>query len=234
MKYKSRAIALTYIKHGESSIISRLFTEEKGLQSFIIKGARSKKSKRKLSYFEPLTRLNINGMFSEKKSLQFLEDISIYKASRLTMGQVKRNFIAFFIAEINSKVLQENDQNKILFDFLWKTTEYLYLADRIDINFPLKYLLELSGFLGFYPSTLDINNPFFNLENGCFVEKNDSTTTLGEQKSTYLKALINKKKLSLTQDERSALLRVFFLYYKLQHYNLDGITSHLIIESLRK
>ena len=173
-------------------------------------------------------------MFSEKKSLQFLEDISIYKASRLTMGQVKRNFIAFFIAEINSKVLQENDQNKILFDFLWKTTEYLYLADRIDINFPLKYLLELSGFLGFYPSTLDINNPFFNLENGCFVEKNDSTTTLGEQKSTYLKALINKKKLSLTQDERSALLRVFFLYYKLQHYNLDGITSHLIIESLRK
>ena len=79
-----------------------------------------------------------------------------------------------------------------------------------------------------------INNPFFNLENGCFVEKNDSTTTLGEQKSTFLKALINKKKLSLTQDERSALLRVFFLYYKLQHYNLDGITSHLIIESLRK
>ena len=234
MKYKSRAIALTYIKHGESSIISRLFTEEKGLQSFIIKGARSKKSKRKLSYFEPLTALNINGVFSEKKSLQYLEDISIYKSSRLTNGLVKRNFIAFFIAEINSRVLQENDQNKALFDFLWKTTEYLFLAERIDKNFPLKYLLELSAYLGFYPSTIELNKPFFNLENGCFVEKNDSNLTLGGQKSTYLKALINKKKLSLTQDERSALLRVLFLYYKLQHYNLDGITSHLIIESLRK
>ncbi len=47
MKYSSRAIALSYIKHGESSIIAKIFTEEKGLQSFIIKGVRNKKSKKK-------------------------------------------------------------------------------------------------------------------------------------------------------------------------------------------
>ena len=46
MKYKSRAISLTYIKHGGSSIISKIFTEEKGLQTFFIKGARSKNSKK--------------------------------------------------------------------------------------------------------------------------------------------------------------------------------------------
>ena len=51
MKYKSRAISLTYIKHGNTSIISKIFTEEKGLQTFIIKGVRSKNSKKKyLSY----------------------------------------------------------------------------------------------------------------------------------------------------------------------------------------
>ena len=44
MKYKSLALSLTYIKYGESSIISKLFTKEKGLQSFIIKGIRKKKS----------------------------------------------------------------------------------------------------------------------------------------------------------------------------------------------
>ena len=37
MKYKSRAISLTYIKHGGSSIISKFFTEEKGLQTFLLK-----------------------------------------------------------------------------------------------------------------------------------------------------------------------------------------------------
>ena len=46
MKYKRRAIALSYIKHGESAIIAKVFTEEKGLQNFIIKGVRSEKSKK--------------------------------------------------------------------------------------------------------------------------------------------------------------------------------------------
>ena len=51
MKYKSRAIALSYLKQGESSIIAKIFTEEKGLQSFIVKGVRAKKSKKKLGFF---------------------------------------------------------------------------------------------------------------------------------------------------------------------------------------
>ena len=55
MKYKSRAIALSYLKQGESSIISKIFTEEKGLQSFIIKGVRSKKSKKKPRSFPSIT-----------------------------------------------------------------------------------------------------------------------------------------------------------------------------------
>ena len=51
MKYKSKAIALCYLNQGESSIIARIFTEEKGLQSFIVKGVRTKKSKKNLAYF---------------------------------------------------------------------------------------------------------------------------------------------------------------------------------------
>ena len=77
MKYKSRGIPLTYIRHGESSIISKIFTEEKGLQTFIIKAVRSKKSKKKLSYFEPLKLLNINANFNAKQSLQYLGEVNV-------------------------------------------------------------------------------------------------------------------------------------------------------------
>ena len=48
MKYNSRAIALTYLKHSESSIITKLFTEENGLQTFIVRNVRAKKAKIKL------------------------------------------------------------------------------------------------------------------------------------------------------------------------------------------
>ena len=233
MKYKSRAIALTYIKHGESSIISRIFTEEKGLQSFIVKGVRSKKTKKKISYFEPLRLLNINAKFNEKNSLQYLEDVSIIEGFGLTKNKMHKNFIAFFIAEIGSKVLQENDPNKMLFEFIWETSASLYRAKNISSNFALKYLLNLSRFLGFYPSKTEITKPFFDLENGCFSEeKAVSKIIIGKQRSVYLKALINNQPITIPKNEKSKLLKDLLCYYKLHHYNLDGITSHVIIESL--
>lgn len=234
MKYKSRAIALTYIKQGESSIISKIFTEEKGLQSFIIKGVRSKKSKKKVSYFEPLKLLNINAKFNTKRSLQYVEEIAIVENFDLTINKINKNFIAFFIGEVGAKLLQENDQNATLFNFMWETTRSLYRTKNINTNFVLKYLLDLSKFLGFYPSTAEIKNSFFNLESGCFSEKaNTSEIIIGKQRSIYLKALINNQQINIPQSERSELLKDLLLYYKLHHYNLDGITSHLIIESLR-
>lgn len=66
MKYKSAAISLTYIKNGESSIISKILTKEMGLQTFFVKGVRSKNSKKKLSLFEPLKLLHIDASFDKK------------------------------------------------------------------------------------------------------------------------------------------------------------------------
>ena len=56
----------------------------------------------------------------------------------------------------------------------------------------------------------------------------------GKEKSYYLKALLNKEKIIIPQDKKSELLKSILLYYKLHHYNLDGITSHLVIETLRQ
>lgn len=235
MKYSSRGIALTYIKQGESSIISKVFTEEKGLQAFIVKSVRSKKSKKKLSYFEPLKLLNINAGFNSKKSLQYLEDIVIANTIDDSSNKIKKTFIAFFIAEITSRVLQENEQNKALFNFIWETTSTLYKTEKIDPNFALKYLVDLSRFLGFYPSKITINNPFFDLENGNFSKKiNAKNMFLDKEKSTYLKMLLNKQEVIIPQDQKTNLLKGLLTYYKLHHYNLDSITSHLVIESLRK
>jgi len=235
MKYKSRAISLTYIKQGNSSIISRLFTEEKGLQTFIVKGVRTKNSKKKLYHFEPLKLLNIDANFNIKKSLQYLNDITIATNFPSTKDKIYKSFIAFFIAEVSSRVLQENEQNTTLFNFFWNITNKLYISEKTDPNFALKYLLNLSKFLGFYPSLSEIKNPFFNLENGCFSAKICAPKTcLTQENSSYLKALLNNKDVIIPQKKKSEILKELIHYYKLHHYNLDGITSHLIIETLKE
>lgn len=235
MKYKSRAITLTYIKQGESSIISKIFTEKHGLQSFIIKGVRSKRAKKKLGLFQPLQLVDINATLIPKKGLQYLAEITIIETISTDKINMNKNFLAIFIAEISSKVLQENEQNSGLFKFVWEIKQKLYKANTVDENFALLFMLNLSKYLGFFPSTENINAPFFNLETGEFSGKSfNMNIYLTEEKTTILKHLLLGKKINIPQELKSELLKDIIQYFRLHHYNLSNITSHLIIESLRK
>ena len=234
MKYKSKAITLNYIKQGESSIISKIFTETNGLQSFIIKGVRSKKAKKKLGLFQALCLVKINATYSKKRGLQYLSEISVDEPTAIEKVNMHKNFIAIFIAEITAKVLQENEQNIPLFNFIWNTKRKLYLTDNVSDNFVLLFMLNLSKHLGFSPSTENINAPFFNLETGEF--SNDSLNLniyLDKEKSTILKSLIQGKEVKIKQKIKSKLLKDIMQFFHLNHYNLQNITSHIIIESLR-
>jgi len=234
MKYKSAAISLTYIKNGESSIISKILTKEMGLQTFFVKGVRSKKSKKKLSLFEPLKLLHIDASFDKKKPFQYLSDINLASNFNNQSNKMYNHFVSFFIAEVTSKVTQENEQNKMLFNFVWETTNKLYRSKEKDPNFPLIYLIELTKYLGFYPSNTKLKNSFFELEEGCFAEKRaPAKTYLNKQQSMYLKSLLKNDDVLIPKKEKSQLLKELMLYYKLHHYNLDRVTSHTIIEELK-
>jgi len=234
MNYKSKAITLTYSKQGESSIICKIFTEKKGLQTFIIKGIRSSKSKQKLGLFQALQLVKINATYSEKRGLQYLSEISVDEPIANEKVNMHKNFIAVFIAEITVKVLQENEQNISLFNFIWNTKRKLYLTDNVSDNFVLLFMLNLSKYLGFYPSIDNVNATYFNLETAEF--SNDSLNLniyLDKEKSTILKSLLQGEEVKIKQKIKSELLKNILQFFHLNHYNLQNITSHLIIESLR-
>lgn len=235
MKYKSLAISLTYIKYGDSSIISKIFTKEKGLQSFIIKGVRAKKSKKKLGYFSPLKLLIIDANFDPKKTLQYLGEVNIAEHIDCVENKMIKKFISCFVAEVSVKVLLENEKNISIFNFIWDTAITLFESKKTNPNFALNYVIRLSSFLGFGPLKSNSKKLFFNLETGTFSqEKSSIENCLDEEKSNYLNDLLNETDVSIPQKTKSDLLKSLLKYYGLHHYNLSGITSHLIIEELRK
>ena len=234
MKYKSRAIALSYIKHGESSIISKVFTEEKGLQSFIIKGLRNKKSKKNIGLFQALQLSNINATYLPKKNLQYLTDISLLNSQIQEGINMKKNFISLFVAEVTAKILHENEIDKPLFKFLWDLKNTLAVSNEIDPNFPILFMIDLSKYMGFYPLNKEENSPYFNLELGEFTSSTEQLNCyINQQNSHYFKSLLNKQKVIIPYVNRKQLLLDLIDYYKLQHHELKNMTSHLIIESLR-
>ena len=234
MKYKSRAIALNYLKQGESSIIAKIFTEEKGLQSFIVKGVRAKKAKKKLGLFQPLQLLNINATHITKNSLQYISEITIAHNQVSDGIDMKKNFISIFVAEVISKVLLETEKDKALFKFIWELKNDLSNFEEINPNFPLIFLIGLSEQLGFLPSKDQIDGDYFNLEFGEFTNNQQQLNHfIKKDNSYYLKKLLENKDINIPYKNRNKILLHLIQYYKLQHHELKNMTSHLIIESLR-
>jgi DNA repair protein RecO (recombination protein O) len=234
MKYKSRAIALSYLKQGESSIIAKIFTEEKGLQSFIVKGVRVKKSKKKLGLFQPLQLLSINATHLPKNSLQYISEITL-EHTQITDGiDMKKNFNSIFVAEVISKVLLETEKDKALFKFIWELTISLNSLEKINPNFPLIFIIGLSEQLGFLPSKDQIDGDYFNLEFGEFTNNQQQLNHfIKKENSYYLRKLLENKDINIPYKNRNKILLHLIQYYKLQHHELKNMTSHLIIESLR-
>ena len=234
MKYKSRAIALSYLKQGESSIIAKIFTEEKGLQSFIVKGVRAKKAKKKLGLFQPLQLLNINATLITKNSLQYISEITIAHNQVSDGIDMKKNFISIFVAEVISKVLLETEKDKALFKFIWELKNDLSNFEKINPNFPLIFLIGLSEQLGFLPSKDQIDGDYFNLEFGEFTNNQQQLNHfIKKDNSYYLRKLLENKDINIPYKNRNKILLHLIQYYKLQHHELKNMTSHLIIESLR-
>ena len=233
MKYESRAIALSYIKHGESSIIAKLFTEEKGLQSFIIKGVRSNKSKKKLGLFQPLELSIINATYLPKKNLQYLASINLSDSKKQTGINITKKFLSLFVAEVISKILQEHKVDKPLFLFVWQLKTNLSTSSMVNPNFPLQFLIDLSKHMGFHP-LYEKESAYFNLELGEFTNSPKQLNYyINQENSHYFKALLNKQKIVIPYANRNQILLNLIDYYRLQHHELKNITSHLIIESLR-
>ena len=234
MKYKSRAIALSYLKQGESSIIAKIFTEEKGLQSFMVKGVRAKKAKKKLGLFQPLQLLKLNADHLPKSSLQYINEISL-ENNLITNGiDMKKNFISIFIAEVISKVLLENEKDKALFKFIWELRVTLNNLKKISPNFPLIFLIRLSEYLGFSPSREELQGEYFDMELGEFRSSQlNLDYYFDKNNSIYLRGLLENRDINIPYQNRNQILLSLINYYKLQHYELKNMTSHLIIESLR-
>ena len=233
MKYQSRAIALSYLKHGESSIIAKIFTEEKGLQSFIVKGVRAKKSKKKLGLFQPLQLLNVNATHIAKKSLQYINEIALANTQINDGINMKKNFLSIFVSEALSKVLLETEKDKALFNFIWEIKIKMNSLEKISPNFPLVFLIQLSEYLGFLPSK-EKKGTYFNLQYGIFTKKQEQLNYYVEKdNSKYLRELLENKAINIPYQNRNQILLHLIQYYKLQHHELKNMTSHLIIESLR-
>lgn len=235
MLQKTKGIALHYYNYSESSVIAKIFTYDSGLQSFILNGVRKKNAKTKLGLLHPLSRLDVSFYNKSRTGIKRIKEISLSKVLEKIPYEINRQLIAVFIAEALMKVLIENENEKDLFNYVEGVITELENADKISNSLPLYFLLNLSLFLGFYPSKKNDHFPFFDLQNGCF-EKSDVSHSyfIKDEELSNFKSLLLNETVAFSQKERGVLLLILLDYFKLHHHEFKNLKSHTIIEQLNQ
>jgi len=148
---KTRGIVFRFVKYGETSIIANIFTEQFGLQSYMIKGVRTSSRKSKIALFQPLTLLDMVVYHKEGGGIMHIKEVKCFYPWQFINADVRKATIAMFINEVLNKSVKEQSHTQEIFGFI---ADSLVSLDTIlhPENFHLMFLIGLSKYLGFGPN----------------------------------------------------------------------------------
>ena len=238
MLQKTQGIVLNFIRYKETSIITKIYTETFGVQSYIVNGVRGsrgkpgKKTPTKIAFFQPLTLLDLV-VYYKKAGQRFagglnrISEIKCLEPYQSIPYDFKKSGIGIFMAELLGKVLKEEEENTELFTFLRQS---LLLFDHLTSgyeNFHLQFMLKLSRYLGFPPGAAKEVNQQLTLAYG--------GNSLDEDEIKALEELIKadySEHVKLNNQIRRNLLENLLRYYQLHVDNLGELKSIQVLREL--
>lgn len=236
MLLKTKGVCLHTTKYGETSVIAQVFTEEKGLQSYIISGVRSRKPKVHASLLQPMSMLEMVVYFRPDKTLFRTKEIKAAYTFQRIPFEIQRSSVCLFSAEVLLKVLRESEAQADLFPFIHDFVLHLDSTEESVANLPVYFLLWMTDFLGFQPERPSFGSPYyFDRTQGYFLpEVPEHDEYSGAEVSAFLVALLdasfsNVAEINVSRETRSAALNALLDYLRGQMERFRGISSHRIL-----
>jgi DNA repair protein RecO (recombination protein O) len=220
MVVTTRAIVFSAIKYAEADLIVSCYTESSGLKSYMIRGVlKSRKGKIKASYFLPLTQLEIVAVHKDKGTLESIREVQIAYPYETLHTDVVKSSVVMFLSEMLKNSIKEEEKNEVLFQFLQQSFMWLDKNDSIA-NFHILFLLKLTAYLGFYPDSLAMQDPFFNLSEGYFQKNSTDNYCQSGDAVEGLKQCFGInfdgiQQIQLTKTQRLQVLNLLLVYYQL-------------------
>ncbi|MBX2914303.1 MAG: DNA repair protein RecO [Cyclobacteriaceae bacterium] len=206
MLVKTKGIVFRLTPYGDTSVIVNVFTDQFGLQSYIVNGVRSQTKTSKVALFQPLTLLEMVVYHKGHGGIMRIKEVKCYHLYQNLSQQVNKSAIALFINEILNKAVKDQTHTAELFEFIANSMMILDTHPKPE-NFHLIFLLGLSRHLGFAP--------------------NHTHEVLGvhwmdEQEEKLLEHLLRmdyQSEISLTYPQRQILLSSLIRFYQT---HIDG------------
>ncbi|MCX6352023.1 MAG: DNA repair protein RecO [Bacteroidetes bacterium] len=238
MLLKTQGIIIRNTKYSESSIISKIFTKNLGMQTYIINGIHAPKAAIKPSLLLPLSVLDLVAYNKPGAEIQRIKEAKPFITLKHLHFDLAKSGIALFISEIINRTIKEQEPNENLYLFLENIIRYLDEKENKAGLVPLFFLIHYSRFLGFYPQDNFLERAnIFNMQEGGFVQADlPENISIPLPYSAQLSALIQTdfehlSSLQIDKAGRAYLLDKMLEYYSLHLPVFGGVKS---VEVLRE
>ena len=240
MYRSTRGIVFHQTRFSDTSLILRIFTEDLGLRSYIVKGALRPGSRMKASLFQPLTLLEMVVSDRDKGQLHHIREARIAFPFHNIANDIQKSSVLIFLNELLYKSIREESANRELFGFISENLKRLDQTEKNIAQFPLLFTVQLTRFLGFLPQERYLDaSTVFDLQEGVFT----NMLPLGHELlmrgpiCKYFSQLVNMPmerwhELRAEASLRRELLEKLLLYYTI-HLPIQGdFRSHKVLHEL--
>ena len=240
-EYKTTAIVLHSIPHGERGHIAYLYTREAGRLNYYLFSAKNGVAQvggNKIS-LQPLSTINIVASPPAKGELHRIKEAKAAFITYGIYGNIVKSTVSMYVAEFLYRIIRDKEANTILFDYIIGSIKSLDAMDeKSAANFHLYFTLNISRFLGFYPENRYFEGAFFDIPLGRFMLirpqhasyiDSDGSRLMGEFLDTKLDEIGDIK---LSRAQRKYLLECVIAFFGFHHDTFYKIESIKILSEV--
>ena len=235
MLHTTRAFVLKTIRHGDSTVVLKAYTETLGLRSFLVRVG--KKGGVSQAALQPLNRIEIVAQEAPERDLLTVREVRVERPYTLVPFDPVRGTLALFVQEVLYRTVRGEAPDSDLFAFLDEVTTVMDTAPEVR-NFPLVFLIRFSEQLGLLPSLPAPGEDHFDPVEGEFVASNERHgRTLGPPLSGIYASLLalplsELNEVHIPASQRRELLDQQLLYLRLHMEGMGELRSPRVLHQV--
>ncbi len=226
MVIHTQVIVLKSFPYGDTSLIARCFSKDYGKISFIVKGARSKKSP-KSSQFQPISYLDIIYRDKPNQELKLINKADFRESWPGILQDLRSITLSMAILEMTEKTLSEYDPHPELFNKLVVVLRE-FNKKNIDTNILFWfYECTLLTHLGFRPSLDQRQFPGIVLP-----DLNNGPNSVFILKKLLEQNIHNIPAELITSQDRKIISNYLWILMQYHFDGLEGIKSMAVVRKI--
>lgn len=239
MLHKTRGIVLKTTLYSESSVVVQIFTEKFGIQSYMINGVKKPRARISMNMLQPLHLVDMIVYHKANTGIQRVSELRPSPVFSTIPYDIIKSTMVIFLNEVLYKSIRQQTTDDNLFQFIFNAVCWLDEHQVANVNFHLSFLLKLSRFLGFAPSTqTKSDQSYFDLQEGEFKSNTPVHPHFLEKQEAMLFILLfttsfeKISEIKMDNRVRRSILDKILIYYTLHTASFGEIKSHQVLEDV--